>query len=113
MSNKKMKFSHGNRFLYSQRSVHCYHLVIVVWIKENVIDVALPRSSSNDCRSTSPVSGDIAVKSVVRCCLVDRQADFVKTRNFNDSTAYVAVNVIEAEVGNDLTKHDHIFESKI
>lgn len=42
-----------------QRSVHCDHLVIVIRIKENVIDVMLSCGSCYNRRSTIPMNSDV------------------------------------------------------
>lgn len=43
--------------------------------------------------------------------LVNWKADFVETRNFDNSTARVAVHIVVTEVGHNLAQHDYIFEA--
>lgn len=97
---------------YLQRSIDSDHFVIVCWVEEDVVDVALPGSSRDDCRSSSPISSHIAVESIVCRRLVNRQTDLVKTRNFNDATTHVAMHVVVAEVRNNLAKNDDVVEAK-
>lgn len=83
---------------YSQRSIHGDHFVIIGRIEENIVDVALTSGSSDDGCSSTPISGDVAVKTIVRCCLINWQSNLVETGNFNDSSTHVTVHVVVAEV---------------
>lgn len=47
----KEKFLHG--------SVDCNHFVIIVWIVENIVNILLTGSSSNNSSSSMPIGGDI------------------------------------------------------
>lgn len=44
--------------------------------------------------------------------LIDRQANLVEAGNLDDSSAHVAVDVVEAEVRHNLAQDNHVIESE-
>lgn len=101
------------KILYSQRSVDSDHLIIVFGIEENIINVTLTSSACYNSCSSSPISGHITVESIVGSGLVNWQTNFIEPGNLDDASAHIAVDIVEAEVGDDLSKDNHIFVSKL
>lgn len=52
--------------MYLQRSIHCYHLIVVIWVEKYVVDVMLSCRSRYDGGFTIPIRGIITTKKNVR-----------------------------------------------